>query len=534
MALTANRRRRAVVGAALGLLAVLVLPASQGRAETVLRIAAEADLKSLDPIWTTAAITAGHGFMVYDQLFAEDSKLNVKPQMVESWKSSADAMVWSFTLRPGLKWHDGSPVTAKDAVASIKRWGARIASGQLLMTRVGEVVATGDRTFEIRLKGKFGAVVEMLGASAQPLFIMREKEALTDPNVQVAEVIGSGPFVWVKSEWVPGSKWVYRKNPDYVPRSEPPDGYVGAKIAKVDRIEVTYIPDAATAVQAINAGEVDLYQYPPTDLHPILEKNPDVVVRIANKFGFQAILRPNHLVHPTNNPKIRQAMLYAIDQNAYLAAMVGNRSLEIKCWAVFLCGTPLESKAGLGPWAAGPNPERARQLLKEAGYANEPLVLMNPTENPVISAMAVVSNQLLQKAGFNVDMQNMDWGTLVTRRAVKDDPAKSKSGWHLFHTTGTGGYLANPLLNNVIPTPCDGKNWFGWPCDETLHKIHQEFITATTLAQKKEIADRLQTRFYEVVPLIPVGQFFGKVAYRKNLVGVLDNPLLVMWNVEKK
>lgn len=531
---TASRWSRAFGGVMLAVVTILVLGASDGRAETVLRAAAESDLKSLDPIWTTAAITAGHGFMIYDQLFAEDSKLQVKPQMVESWKSSPDGMVWSFTLRPGLKWHDGSPVTGKDAAASIKRWGARIASGQLLMTRVSDVVATGDRTFEIRLKGKFGAVVEMLGASAQPLFIMREKEALTDPNSQVTEPIGSGPFIWIKSEWVPGSKWVYRKNPDYVPRSEPPDGYAGAKLAKVDRVEVTYIPDAATAVQAVNAGEVDLYQYPPSDLLPILEKNPDIVVRIANKFGYQAILRPNHLAHPTNNPKIRQAMLYAIDQGAYLAAMVGNRTLEIKCWAVFLCGTPLETKAGLGPWATGPNPERARQLLKEAGYNNEPLVLMNPTENQVISAMATVSNQLLQKAGFNIDMQNMDWGTLVTRRAVKDDPAKNKSGWHLFHTWGTGGYLANPLLNNGIPTPCDGKNWFGWPCDETLEKIRQEFITATTPAQKKEIADRLQTRFYEVVPLIPVGQFFSKVAYRKNLVGVLDNPLLAMWNIEKR
>jgi peptide/nickel transport system substrate-binding protein len=223
-----------------------------------------------------------------------------------------------------------------------------------------------------------------------------------------------------------------------------------------------------------------------------------------------------------------------MDQNAYLAAMIGNRSMEQRCWAVFTCGGPLESKAGLGAWANGPNVERAQQLLREAGYKNEPIVLMNPTENQMISAMAVVSSQILKKAGFNIDMQNMDWGTLVTRRSVKDDPAKSQSGWHIFHTWGTASYLANPLLNNTIPTPCDGKNWFGWPCDETLDKIRQEYILAGSLAQKKEITERFQARFYEVVPFIPLGQYYTKSAFRKNLSGVLDNAHLVLWNIEKK
>lgn len=529
-----GRNVRCIEWVILTALLITALGAPSVQAQSILRVAAESDLKSLDPIWTTAAITASHGFMIYDQLFAEDSKFEVKPQMVERWQSSPDGLVWSFTLRPGLKWHDGTPVTSKDVVPSINRWGARIASGQLLMTRVREVVATGERTFEIRLKDKFPAVVDMLGASAQPLFVMREVDALTDPFKQVAETVGSGPFIFLKDEWVPGSKWVYRKNPQWVPRSETPDGYTGAKLAKVDRVEVTYIPDGATAVQALNAGEVDVYQFPPNDLLPILERNSDIVVRITNKSGYVPILRPNHLVHPTNNVKVRQALLWAVDQNSYLAAMIGNRSMELRCWAVFTCGSPLESKAGLGAWANGPNVERAQQLLREAGYKNEPIVLMNPTENQMISAMAVVSSQILKKAGFNIDMQNMDWGTLVTRRAVKDDPAKSKSGWHIFHTWGTASYLANPLLNNTIPTPCDGKNWFGWPCDETLDKLRQEYILAGSLAQRKEITERFQPRFYEVVPFIPLGQYYTKSAFRKNLGGVLDNAHLVLWNIEKK
>ena len=353
-------------------LVVASLGVSSASAQSTLRVAAESDLKSLDPIWTTAAITASHGFMIYDQLFAEDSKLEVKPQMVERWQSSPDGLVWSFTLRPGLSWHDGTPVTAKDVVPSINRWGARIASGQLLMTRVREVVATGERTFEIRLKDKFPAVVDMLGASAQPLFVMREKDALTDPFQQVAETVGSGPFVFLKDEWVPGSKWVYRKNPQWKPRTEAPDGYTGAKLAKVDRVEVTYIPDGATAVQALNAGEVDVYQFPPNDLLPILERNPDIVVRTTNKFGYVPILRPNHLVHPTNNVKVRQALLWAVDQNAYLAAMIGNRSMELRCWAVFTCGARSSRRRASAPGRTGPTSSGHSSSFARPGTRTSP------------------------------------------------------------------------------------------------------------------------------------------------------------------
>ncbi len=489
----ANAVRHGLAVAALA----LALGAGPAKADSTIKLAAEADLKSIDPIWTTASVTASHGFLVYDQLFAEDSKLVVKPMMIDSWKASADGLTWSFTLRPGLKWHDGSPVTAKDVAPSVKRWGARIAAGQLLMTRVADVAATGELSFEIRLKDKFGPVVQMLGASAQPLFVMPEKQAMTDPFQQIAEPVGSGPFVFVKEDWVPGSKMAYRKFADYKPRAEAPDGYTGAKVVKVDRVEWTVIPDPATAVQALIKGEVDVYQYPTADFYDMLEKSPNITIKIANKFGYNAIMRPNHLVPWTNNPKIRQAMLYAMDQQQSLDAMIGKRDLEEVCWAVFICGTPLETKAGIGPWAKpGPdNIAKAKQLLAEAGYKGEPLVMMDPAaDQPVISAMTKMSAQLLKNAGFNIDLQSMDWAALVTRRSVKDDPATNRAGWHFFHTWGTGALGANPLTNNTVATPCDGKNWFGWPCDEKLNAMQQEFITAGSIDQQKEIADRLDGR----------------------------------------
>ncbi len=523
-------------GVAMAALAVGLMAGSAQAQTNYVKVAAEADLKSLDPIWTTAAITAGHAFLVYDQLFAQDLKGISKPQMVESWKTSADGLSWTFVLRPGLKWHDGTDVTAKDVVPSIKRWGARIASGQILMTRVADVVAVDNRTFEIKLKDKFGPLVDMLGASAQPLVIMREKEAMTDPFQQVSEPIGSGPFIFEKEKWVPGSKVSYKKNAAYVPRTEAPDALTGAKVVKVDGVEWTYIPDTSTAVQALVRGEVDFYEYVPTDMIPVLEKEKNITVKIINTGGFTPILRPNHLVAPTNNPKVRQAMLYAMNQSDSLAAMVGNKSLEKECWAVFACGFPLETNAGVGDWGK-PSPaniEKAKALLKEAGYNGEPIVLMNPTEFQVIAAMTTMTGQQLKNAGFNVDMQNMDWGTLVTRRTVKDAPKDNKSGWHVFHTWGVGPLSADPLTNNTAATPCDGKNWFGWPCDEQLEKMRQQFITEADPAARKRLAEDFQKRFYEQVPYIPLGMFFQKAAWRNNIEGVLDNTKVVWWNATKK
>jgi peptide/nickel transport system substrate-binding protein len=522
--------------AAASAVALAIAAAGPASGETRLRVVAESDLKSLDPIWTTAAVTASHGFMIYDQLFAQDGKGVAKPQMVESWRSSADGLAWTFVLRPGLKWHDGTPVTAKDAVPSIRRWGARITSGQILMTRVADVVAIDDRSFEIRLKDRFGPIIEMLGATGQPLLVMREKEAMTDPFQQVAEAVGSGPFIFEKEKWVPGSKVHYRKNPDYVSRPEPPDGAAGAKVVKLDAVEWTYIPDPSTAVQALIRGEVDFQEFVPTDLLPLLDREKAVTVRIINKAGYRATLRPNHLVAPTSNAKFRQAMLYAMDQSQSLAAMIGNRDLEKSCWAVFSCGFPLETTAGIGDFAT-PKPqniERAKVLLQEAGYDGQPVVILNPKENQLISAMTTMSGQLLERVGINVDMQNVDWGTLVSRRALKDDPKTSRAGWHVFHTWGVAVLSADPLTANTAATPCDGKNWFGWPCDETLEAMRQRFITIADPAERKALAEEFQKRFYEVVPYIPLGTFYQKAAWRSDVEGVLDNLSAVFWNVSKK
>ena len=528
---------RRLLGPALAGVLVAGLASSAG-AESVLRIVPQADLKILDTVWTTNNITSNHGYMIYDVLFAPNAKLEYKPQMVDTYSKTADGLVWRFKLRDGLQFSDGSPVQAKDAVASIKRWGDRVPVGKTLLQFAKDVVATGPLTFEIRLDKPFGPVLEVLGTPENPLFIHREKEALTPSDKQITEAIGSGPFVMVKEEWVPGSKVVYKKNPLYKPRSDATDGFAGAKLAKVDRVEWIVIPDANTATQALIKGEVDIIEIPTTDHLPLMKKAGNINIKVIDRVGTQAVLRPNHLNPPFNNVKNRQALLYAVgDQKDYLAAIIGNPEYEKSCWQIFMCGTPLGSDAGVGAWATNSrekNIEAAKQLLKEGGYKGETVVLLDPADTPIAHAQAVVTAQKLREIGMNVDLQTIDWGTQSARRALKDPVDKNPRGWNIFHTWGGGMAMGNPITNTPTPTHCDGKNWFGWPCDEELEKIRLEFPLAQTPQQQKAVVERLQKRFFEVVPYVPVGQFYAPIAYRNNVTGVLDTVRLVLWNIEKK
>jgi peptide/nickel transport system substrate-binding protein len=518
-------------------LVALITVAPVARAQSVLRLVPQADLKILDTVQTTNNITSNHGYMIYDTLFSLNSKLVPQPQMVESHSKSPDGLLWKFKLRPGLKFHDGQAVTAKDAVASILRFSKRIPAGVTMMSFAKEIVATGGDTFEIRLNKPFGLVLETLAGPENPLFITREADAQLDPNTAMTTAIGSGPFMFVREEWVPGSKVVYKKNPDYKPRSEPADGFAGGKLAKVDRVEWLVIPDANTAVQALIKGEVDIIEIPQTDLLPLIRKDPNITVKVIDRVGTQAIYRMNHLIPPFNNAKARQALLYATgDQKDYLASMIGNPEYEKPCWAVFICGTPFETQAGIGDWAKGDkkaNVEKAKALLKEAGYKGEKVVILDPVEAHLAHSQAVVTAQKLREIGMNVDLQAIDWGTQSARRQIKDPPEKNPGAWNIFHTWGGGLAMNNPLSNTPTPSACDGKNWFGWPCDEELEKIRLEFPLAPPEKQK-EIVERLQKRFYEVVPYIPAGQFYAPIAYRKSLHGILDTPRLVLWNIEKK
>src|SRR5215218_932822 len=271
-----------------------------------LKVVMHSDVKILDPIWTTAYIQRNFGYMVWDTLFAMDEKFDVKPQMVEKYDVSADKLTWTFTLRDGLEWHDGKPVTAEDCIASIKRWSARDSMGQKMMGSVTGFEVVDAKTFKMKMKEPYGLVLESLGKpSSNVPFMMPKKTAETDPmqQIKVEDVIGSGPFIFKAAEWKPGEKVVFVKNPTYKPRAEPPSGLAGAKVAKVDRLEWIWIPDAQTQVAALQNGEVDMLEQPTPDLLPLMAKDKNLKLLNANPLGNQYALRFNTLFKPFTIPR---------------------------------------------------------------------------------------------------------------------------------------------------------------------------------------------------------------------------------------
>jgi peptide/nickel transport system substrate-binding protein len=512
-----------------------VAAAGSAPAQSVLKYVPHADLRNLDPIWTTAGITLMHGYMVYDTLFALDANLQPKPQMVETYSTSPDGLKWTFTLRDGLKWHDGTPVTAADCVASINRWGKRDVAGRTLLSFTDSIVAQNEKTFVINLKRPYGLVLESLGKpSGSAPFMMREKDAMTDPFQQVAEVVGSGPFRFMREQWVPGSKVVYVKNQDYVPRKDAASGYAGGKTVKVDRVEWMYLPDHNTAAQALMAGEIDFYEAPPITLLPILKKAPGIKTVVTDLSGRQGYARFNHLVPPFNNPKARQALLLARDQKSYLAAMIGDADYEKECYAYFVCGTPHETDVAAAPYKTR-NLDKAKQLLKESGYNGEKVVVIDPVDVDIIHNMTLVTVQNLRDIGINVEVQAMDWSTLTSRRPIKDDPRTNPAGWNIFHTWSTGLELWSPVTNFAMASACDQSGWFGWSCNSDIEKLRDDFLWASEGAARKKVIEDLQVKAYDHVPYVPTGQFFTASAYRANITGLLENTTFpAAWNIEKK
>jgi peptide/nickel transport system substrate-binding protein len=500
-------------------------------AQKSLRVVMHSDLKILDPIWTTAYIVRNHGYMVYDTLFAEDEKGAVKPQMVETYEVSADKLTHTFTLRDGLTWHDGAPVTAEDCVASLARWSKKDALGQKLYSFVDNVTVKDPKTFVMKLKEPTGLVLTGLGKpSSNVPFMMPKRVADTDANTQISDFTGSGPFVFKRDEWKPGDKTVYVKFDKYKPRSEPASGLAGGKVVKVDRVEWRAISDQQQAVNALLAGEIDYIEQPSHDLLPLLKKDAGIKLVDWNPLGNQYAFRPNWLNKPMDNPKFRQALWYAFNQKDFLDAVIGNPEYYKECKAMFVCGTALGSTKGMEDKLES-NFDKAKALLKEAGYDGTPIVLMHSTDLAVLTNLAPVAKSLMEKAGIKVEMQSMDWQTLVARRAKKD-PANA-GGWHAFLTSWVSADITNPVAAGYFNASCD-KAMFGWPCDAEMEKLRDQFARETDPAKQKAVAEAVQARDAEVTTHIHLGQWYQPGAARKNLSGFLTAPAPVFWNLEVK
>ncbi len=512
-----------------GLLDAMPAPA---QAQT-LKVVMHSDVKILDPIWTTAYIQRNHGYMVWDTLFAIDDKFEVQPQMVDKYEVSADKLSWTFTLRDGLEWSNGTPVTSEDCIASIKRWAARDSMGQKMMGSVKGFEVVNPKTFKMKMKEPYGLVLQSLGKpSSNVPFMMPKKTAETDAMTQIKpeDVIGSGPFLFKAEEWKPGEKIVYVKNPKYKPRAEPASGMAGGKVVKVDRVEWIAMPDVQTQVAALQNGEIDMIEAPGHDLLPLLANDKNIKLVDYNPLGNQYVFRFNTLFKPFDNPKIRHAALVAFGQEDFLKATIGDPKYYKLCKPVFVCGTPLASEEGMADVLNG-NAAKAKQLLQAAGYDGTPVVLMQSTDLQVLTNLAPVAKAQLEAAGFKVDMQAMDWQTLVGRRTKKDPP--DKGGWNAFLTSWVAADILNPVMAGFFNAACD-KAMFGWPCDSSIEKMRDSFAKESDPIRQARIAIDLQKYWVDNPTHANLGQWYQPSALRTNVDGMLTAPVPVFWNITKK
>ena len=494
-------------------------------AATVLRAVMHSDVKIVDPIWTTAYITRNHGYMIYDTLFAQDANNEVKPQMAEGYEVSPDKLTYTIKLRDGLLFHDGAPVTAEDCVQSIKRWAAKDALGQSVNAFIADMSAPDPKTIVIKLKEPTGLLIFALGKpSSNPAFIMPKRVALTDPNTQISDFTGSGPFVFKRDEWKPGDKTVYVKFDKYKPRSEPASGLAGGKVVNLDRVEWLAVSDQQQAVNALANGEIDYIEQVPNDLIPLLADDKNIKM-IDSPYGGQFAFRINATQPPLDNPKVREALWYAFNQEDFLKATIGNAKYYKVCKSFYPCGTPMATTAGMEGLLES-NFAKSKALLKEAGYDGKPVLLMASTDLAALTNLGPVAKQLMERGGFTVDMQSMDWQTLVARRAKKD-------GWGAFSTAWVGADLLNPPMMGFMNASCE-KALPGWPCDAELEKLRASFLRAPDLAAQKQVAEEAQKRAIQVSTHIPLGEYTVPTAVRKNIDGIILAPAPVFWNMTKK
>jgi peptide/nickel transport system substrate-binding protein len=530
--LSTSFTRRLLVTATLAAAAAIAAPTTALAQTTTLRFVPHANLTVLDPVWTTAYVTRNHAYMVYDTLFGVNQKGEVKPQMVDKYSTSPDGLQWTFTLRDGLEFHDGKPVTSDDVIASLKRWSARDAMGGVLAKFIDRYEAVDARTFRLVLKEKCGIVLDALGKpSSNVPFIMPARIAATSPTEQVKEAIGSGPFVFKADEFKPGERVVYLKNAKYKPRSEPVDGLSGGKVVQVDRVEWVIIRDPQTQFNAIKAGEVDWVEQPAFDQIGSIKTLSDVRLDDFAVAGLAFIIRFNHLHKPFDNPKIRQAAMVAMGQEAYLKTQVGVPGLYRYCPSIYPCGTTYASE-NTGYFTGMADPKKAQQMLKDAGYDGTPVLLMRPTDLASIAKIPLVAKQQLEAAGFKVDFQQMDWASLLARRAKKDAPANG--GWNLFLTAWTAGDLENPLGMAMLNARGD-QGWFGWQNEPRIEQAKDRFARAGTLAEKKQIAEQIQLLAMETATHAPLGQYQSPSAVRKNVSNLIpvNAGVPLLWGVKK-
>ncbi|MGA3005762.1 MAG: ABC transporter substrate-binding protein [Acetobacteraceae bacterium] len=517
------------------LLAVALLPAaSNARAgDQILRVSLNTELQVLDPIYSTVNATRVFAYMVFDTLVAIDNEGQYHPQMLEGWKISDDRMTYTFRLRDGLLWSDGTEVTADDCIASIRRWAKRESFGAQLIAATQAFRVIDKQTFELQLSRPFAFVIEALGKPGNVIPVMMPARlANLDISKPVPDVVGSGPFLFRRDEWRPNDRAIFVRNPNYRPRPEPPDGLSGGKAVHLDRVDLVSMPDQATRVAALRTGEIDMLEVVPFDSIAILRRDPNIT--ITSQHGIEqmlTVLALNHLQPPFNNVQMRRALQAAIAQDEVMAGMGLPEDMYLpRCLSIYMCDSPNTTDAGTEVYRSA-GIEQAKKLLQQAGYHNEPVVFLHASTSALLDPVGLITADQMRQAGFNVDVRTSDFTTIDQRRRSR--APVEQGGWSVVPIVWNGIDLVNPLSDPAVSYNCSESNP-GWYCDARMTDLLRRYSASFDAAERKDLAAQIQAEFHANVNYVIAGQFSAPRAYRSDLHGVIPFAFPVFWNIERK
>ncbi len=492
---------------------------------TTLKFVPYADLALLDPL-ASAFVTRNHVMMVFDTLFALDAGGTAQYQMLAGHVVDPDGKIWTLTLRDGLLFHDGTPVLARDVVASLRRWGEKDAFGQALMAATDDLSAPNDKQVVFRLNRAFPLLPQALAKPTNLMaVIMPERLATAQPGKLLTEMVGSGPFRFLADERISGARNAYARFEKYVPRDGVASFCAGPRIAHFDRVEWLTTPDPSTQAGALHAGEVDWVEQPVMDLVPSLKQDRNLKVEVVEIRGLIGVLRFNHLYPPFDNPAIRRAALRAVNQKEFMTAVAGEADPGVINDHVgfFAPSSEYASNVGMENFSTDPDLAALRKAVMAAGYGGEKVVFLGASDVPRITAICEVGADVLGKIGLNVDYQSFDWGTVV-QRTTRSHPI-AEGGWSMFGSMWGGYDWDNPAGDAALRG--NGKNaWYGWPTAPKLEAIRDQWLHATDLPTQKALAADMQRQAFIDAPCMPLGLYYQPVAYRADLTGMMKGLIL--------
>jgi len=494
------------------------------------------DLTVLDPVVTFNRPTRNYAYLVFDTLYGLDTNWQAQPQMVAGHEVEDDGLTWLLKMRDGLRFHDGEPVLAKDVVASIRRFAPRIPFVSALMTATDELSAADDSTVKFRLKRPFPHLpLALAGPGGTVPVIMPERLAATSPFQPVGEIVGSGPFRFLKDEHISGARAAFARFEQYRPRdaSGPagaPGFTSGPKVVHFDRVEWVTL-DPFSAQGALSRGEIDWWESPSRDLADMVARDRNVTL-VSHYMPAMGIMRFNQLYPPFDKPEARRALLAVVDQAEAMTAVAGeDKANRLDGVGLFSSGTPFANDAGIEILRQPRDPAAAKKALAAAGYGGEKMVIIVPTDVGAIRALSLIGVEQLRRAGLNVDLQEMDFGTVIKRRTSQSPP--DKGGWNVFFT------LIDRSIPNIHPfgnpaLRADGKAAYdGWPASPKIEELRRAWLDAGDPAEQRRLAAELQLQAWQDVPFIPMGEYWQTTAYRKELTGIIPGCFTTLYNVKR-